>query len=350
MNILKNRNLRLVNVFFLLNICIFKVTNSNGQPSPIWQKFTFAENKMGSKFELIFFDQDSTHAKMMAKAANLIIDSLNHSFSDYDSTSEISKIAILAGKWVPVSADLIQILKESRAAYQATDGAFDITMGTLTKLWRKNRKLKTLPDHKEISVALKNKGIKYLKIDSKNNRAYLSKNGILLDLGGIGKGYAAERIKDFFYKNDMKRILINAAGNIAIGEAPIGKKQWDIAVEIPGNSYKMSHYTMELKDMAVSTSGDAYQFLELNGKKYSHIINPKTGLGLTNQKQVTIVCKNATKADWLSTACCILSTKKALILAEKEKASILIIENKGGKLIKNYSKSFSKLLKKTYLH
>jgi FAD:protein FMN transferase len=311
------------------------------------KRFQFEEKKMGSPFQLIFYDYDSLHAFNLAKNAFLIVDSLNNSFSDYSSTSEIAKINDSAGngQFINISKDLEKILLQSKTAYLRSEAAFDITLGQLTKLWRKSRQEKKLPSSIELKTKLAAIGIKYLVVDTTKHCAKLLKKGASIDLGGIGKGYAAQKVYEFFAKNNIKKVLVNAAGNMAIGDAPIGKKGWEIEIERPTTNSFLNPKMVNLSNIAISTSGDAFQFVEINGKRYAHIINPKTGLGLSYQRQVTIICENATKADWLSTACYILPIKRALILAKKEKAEILIFNNNNNKITEIKSAGFNKYIK-----
>lgn len=299
---------------------------------------------MGSAFSMTFYHSDSLKARLLAQNAYKIVDSLNNSFSDYIDTSEIGVLGKNAGNGlsINVSKDLLNIFILSKLAFEKSFNTFDITIGPLTKLWRQSKKQKKIPP-KEILIAAKLKtGMQYLWIDSVKNQARLIKKNMSIDLGGIGKGYAAQKVFDYFLKNSINQVLVDAAGNMAIGDPPPGENNWKIGVEIPEKSSTQNLKMLKLKQIAISTSGDAYQFVEINGRKYSHILNPKTGLGLQNQKQVTVLCENATKADWLSTAICILPIKKGLILAKNERAEVLIIDKKNNRLIEYKSKDFDK--------
>ncbi len=326
-------------LLFILN-CISLISTAQ------LKRFTFSEQKMGATFSLIFYDSDSTHAKNIAKNAFLIADSLNNSFSDYLPNSEISEICKTTGngKFTKISKYLFEILTISKAAYVKSEGMFDVTIGKLSKLWRKTRKEKKMPEKSILTSALKTVNMNFLKINVKDSTLNIAKKGLEIDLGGIGKGFAAEKILKYLVTENIKIALVDAAGNMAIGDAPPNKKGWNIAIELPNENRDLVQKMLNLSAMAVSTSGDAYQNVEIEGKKYSHILNPKTGLGITNGRQATIICKNATKADWLSTACCILSIKKALNLAKKEKAELFIAETKANKIKYYYSKGFKKLL------
>ncbi len=306
------------------------------------QRFEFIETKMGAPFGLIFYAKDSTIAKQLAKQAYIIVDSLNLAFSDYLPHSEVSLLKQKNG-WQPLSMHLFAILLESQNAWQKSDGAFDVTLGRLTKLWRKTKKDGRLPTKKVLKTARAGSGMQYLKLDVNTQSIYFeNKANLDLDLGGIGKGYAAQQVFDYFKREGIKSVLVNAAGNMAIGDPPPNKTNWSIGLEAPEGQ---TQDLLKLSNAAVSTSGDAYQFIQIKNKKYAHILNPKTGLGLKNSRQVSIICTNATQADWLSTACTILPLKKALALAKRESAEIIIFEHRKNKIHKYSSSGILEFLK-----
>ena len=136
--------------------------------------------------------------------------------------------------------------------------------------------------------------------------------------------------------------LVDASGDIVMSEAPPGKDGWTIGVNLPENENEIWDKKLELKNFAVSTSGDVYRYTIHNGIKYSHIIDPGTGYGVTSQRNVTVIAKYGADADWLATACSILPLKKALALAKKEHAAILIATLSGEKIVTYQSKSFDK--------
>jgi FAD:protein FMN transferase len=341
---LKYRVSKNTKALFFINIFLFSLTKIFGQSQLNWNKYSFTEQKMGSSFTITFSHNDSLLANSFAKNAFKIVDSLNTSFSDYLENSEISNISKKAGngEWIPISKDLMAIIKDSQKAHTESDGAFDICLGNLTKLWRISRKTKTLPKKYDLQRALSSSGMQYLQIDSTNKQVRLIKKGASIDLGGIGKGFVAQKVYDYLVKNNMKSIIVDAAGNMAIGDGPFNQKKWRIGLEMPERSIYANLKMLYLRNCAISTSGDVYQNVVINGKKYSHIINPKTGLGLGYQRQVTVICENATKADWLSTTCYILPKIKAVTLAKKMGAELIIFENRNQKIKEYKTSDFSK--------
>lgn len=299
------------------------------------QKFTFKSPKMGAMFTIQVYATDTKSAARAADRAFAAVDSLNLIFSDYLSTSELSRLSQTAGSdnWIPISPALFDILQQSKIAHQKSKGTFDVSVGQLTQLWRKSRKTKQLPDSLTLQKVLQTVGFQYVLVNKKQQTCKLLRTGTLLDLGGIGKGYAAQVMLNIMQEAGFQQVLCDAAGNMAIGETPLNRNGWSIGVQLPDAHNKLLDKFLMLKNTAVSTSGDVYQFVEIDGVRYSHIVNPKTGLGLTNQRQVTVIAKHAAHADWLSTACCILPIEQALRLVKKEKASALILEQKNNKII-----------------
>jgi FAD:protein FMN transferase len=328
-------------VIYIFGILMIEIATTQIAISQL-KRYHFAKQKMGSEFSITFFDDDSIRALKLANNAFLIVDTLNNSFSDYSPLSEISMMAHKAGngEWIKVSDDLWKVLIESKFAFENSWGSFDITLGRLTKLWRLTKKEKKMPKTASLKDALLHSGFTFLELDTSNKKARISKKGVELDLGGIGKGYAAQKVLEYFYLQNIKSVLVDAAGNMAISEPPSDNLFWKIGLEHPLNINPLNSKLLNLKNCAISTSGDAYQFVEIGNKRYSHIINPKTGLGLGARKQVTVIADNAAKADWLSTAITILPLKKGILLAKKQKADFYIIENIKGVFKENKSENF----------
>ncbi|MFN8354519.1 MAG: FAD:protein FMN transferase [Spirosomataceae bacterium] len=309
------------------------------------QKLVFRQPKMGSVFTIQVYTTDSLQAAQAAQKAFEAVDSLNLIFSDYLPNSELSRLSQTAGKgqWIITSAALFDILSLSKTAWKKSHGAFDVTVGALTRLWRSYRKTKQLPDANTLQNALAGVSSAYLLLQPAARRIQLKRPNTLLDLGGIGKGYAAQRMLEIMQKAGFRQVLCDAAGNMAIGDAPPNKQGWLVGVQAPNPSNQLIDKLLSLHNKSISTSGDVYQFVEIQGVRYSHIVNPQTGLGLTNQRQVTVVAQDAAQADWLSTACCMLPIKKALRLVKKEKAEVLILEKVGTQLHGYSSKGWANL-------
>jgi len=310
------------------------------------KRFQLTENKMGSQFNLVFYHSDSTEASQMAKECFLIIDSLNAVFSDYDATSEVSRLTKQSNQPQKISDELFIIITQSKEAWKKSGKTFDISIGALTQLWRKTRNEKSIPNEAEIKSAKRSTGFQNLVLNNKSKTISFKKNGIKLDFGGIVKGYAAQRVIDYLKTKKINIALADAGGDIAMGDAPPGKTGWTVGINLPESEDEIWSQKLELKNCAVATSGDVYRFTIYNGKKYSHIIDPRTGYGVTSQRNVTVIAKDGTTADWLATACSILPIKKALRLVKKEDGALLISTLKDEKIITYKTKHFDSYFQK----
>jgi thiamine biosynthesis lipoprotein len=307
-----------------------------------FSQFNSSREKMTSPFTIIFYSSDSSRANLVADECFNLADSFINIFSDYNDRSELSQLSASAGsgKFIPVSSALYDIMRESEKAYNLTKGAFDITMAPVIKLWRKARKEKQFPEPSAIAAKMKSVGFSKVKIDTVARSIKLTSKDMQLDLGGIAQGYIAQKVLERLFSKNIRTALINVSGDIAAGDAPPLKKGWTIGVNLP-ESEQLQKDKLVLSNLSVSTSGDMYQFIEHEGKKFSHIIDPKTGYGITSQKNVTIIAHDGTTADWLSTACSIMPVKEAKRLAKKLHADVLIAELKNGTIVQSSTKKFS---------
>jgi thiamine biosynthesis lipoprotein len=217
-----------------------------------------------------------------------------------------------------VSEDLFDILKEAQRIAELSGGAFDVTIGPLVRQWRRARRLEKLPSTEQVTRARASVGWRKLQLDPQKQTVTLAVPNMQLDLGGIAKGYAADNALRFLRQHDCPRALVAASGDIAVGEAPPGRKTWRVAIGAPQERTNLSAHSLQLRNAAVSTSGDAEQYVEINGQRYSHIVDPLTGIGLTNQAQVTVVGRRATDTDALATAASVLGEQRGLRLIESQ--------------------------------
>jgi len=305
------------------------------------KRYQFSENKMGSPFNIIFYHTDSADAVEIAHHCFLLIDSLNAIFSDYSTTSEVGMMAGQASvQNQKVSDELLEMILLSKQAWKRSGKTFDITIGTLSQLWRNAKQKNRFPTDAEINKAKQATGFNDLVINNADKTISLNKPGMRLDFGGIVKGYAAQKVINYLKSKNITIALADAGGDIAMSDPPPGKKGWSVGINLPEQENELWDKKLELKNCAVATSGDVYRYTVHNGKKYSHIIDPRTGYGVTSQRNVTVIAKDCVIADWLATACSILPVKKALKLAKKENAALLIATVKDQKIILNKTENF----------
>jgi FAD:protein FMN transferase len=280
-------------------------------------RFEYARPEMGVPFRIVFYARDRPSADSAAKAAFSRIAALNDHLSDYEYDSELSALSRTSGSNtnVPVSPELWKVLVQAQQLSGETQGAFDVTAGPMTSLWRKARRDQRLPAPDRLETARRQVGHRFLLLDSASHSVRLERPSMRLDLGGIAKGYAADEALAELRRHGIDRALVAAAGDIALGAPPPGRRGWTVSVgdiDAPGAPAAQG---LEVAHCGVSTSGDLFQFVEIDGVRYSHIVDPRTGVGLTNQCLVTVVAPNGITADSLATAISVLGPESGPDLA-----------------------------------
>lgn len=298
---------------------------------------------MGSPFGIILYAPDSSSAGQMANDCYRLVDSLVLIFSDYIDSSELNRLCAQSGSGQAFKASpaLFDILLQSKQAYESSGGNFDITLGPLTHLWRKARKSGEWPHPDTVASKLALTGSQHMLLDTTTREVSLLKRGMQLDLGGIAQGYIAQQVLDRCRQKGFNEVLIDVSGDIAVSGRPPGKTGWSIAINMPGSELELQPRYLLVADRSVTTSGDVYQYFLHEGRKYSHIIDPRTGYGITRQVNITILANDCTKADWLTKACTLLPYRKARQLANSLGAELLVTELKNGKLRARYTKGLS---------
>jgi thiamine biosynthesis lipoprotein len=312
------------------------------------KKYSFSQPKMGSPFNIILVANDSLYAVRLADRAFSLVDSFNHVFSDYDLASELNQLNNTAGDRTEhtLSPALWDILLLSKTAFKKSDHAFDITVGPYSTVWRKARKEKRFPSRDEIIAREKAVGFDKIKMNIQKTSASLPVKGMRLDLGGIAKGYIAQKVIDFLHSQGIHHALADAGGDMVMSGAPVRTEGWVIGINIPETSDQLLPGKLQLQNKAVATSGDVYQYMEHKGKKYSHIIDPRTGYGIISQRNVTVIAADGATADWLATACSILPIARAKQLAIENGAELLITVLEQGKIKYHSTTGFRRYWKK----
>src|SRR5262249_37356060 len=219
--------------------------------------------------------------------------------------------------------------------------------GPVVKLWRQSRKARKLPDPEMLAEARALVGYQNVRLDAKGRAVRLLKAGMQLDLGGIAKGYAADEMLAVLKRHGLTRARA-AAGDIAVSSPPPGAEGWKVAVAPLGDEDARAPrtlITLILHDAGVSTSGDAEQFVEIDGKRYSHIVDPRTGLGLVGRMSATVVARDGTTADPYTKVVAVLGPERGLKLIEAtDAAAALFVPEPAGRVETSESKRFSKFL------
>jgi thiamine biosynthesis lipoprotein len=302
---------------------------------------------MGTTFRVVLYAADKASAEKAADAAFARVGELDGVMSDYKRDSELMRLcrafAKEVGPPVKVSDDLFFVLQRAEALSKKCDGAFDVTVAPVVQLWRLARRTQELPDPKEFAAARAKVGYQKVKLDPAKKTVQLLTPGMQLDLGGIAKGYAAdEALKLLREKFGIRQALVAASGDIACGDAPPGETGWKVEIAPIARSQKPRMLT--LANAAASTSGDLEQFVEIKGVRYSHVLDPKTGLGLTGRRSVTVIAPKGIDADSMTKAVSVLPPEQALKLIEETPgaACYVVILDKDEKPVTMASKRFPK--------
>jgi thiamine biosynthesis lipoprotein len=271
-------------------------------------RYEAVEPHMGTLVRIQVYATGEEQARRAFQAAFARIAELDEKLSDYNPASELNRLPR------PVSADLFRVLAAAQRLAEATDGAFDVTVGPLTRLWREARRTGRVPDAGAIAEARSHVGYRKLHLDAATRTVTLDDPAMRLDLGAIGKGYAADEALAAAAAAGCPRALVAVSGDLAIGDAPPGRRGW--RVEAGGR-------VRELARCAVSTSGDAEQHLDAAGRRYSHIVDPATGMGLTRPGALTVIAKRGIDADSLATAAGILGPERRRALVASYGSTLL---------------------------
>lgn len=289
----------------VLLLLLFRTETVSGQGE--LSHFEYKQVHMGVQARIVLFAPDSATARRAAVAAYDRIAELDQIMSDYRNDSELMQLCDRAGtEPVPVSDDLFTVLETAQRLARQSNGAFDVTIGPLVRLWREARRTERLPRSAELEAAQAKVGWKLMKLDSSDQTVELTVPAMQLDLGGIAKGYAADEALAALRMHGANRVLFEFGGDVVVGDPPPGKKGWDVAAALgsPGEN------AVVIENEAFSTSGDTQQFVIVDGTRYSHVVDPRTGIGLTDRTAATVVGPRGALTDALATTLAIMGPEK----------------------------------------
>ncbi|AZA74594.1 FAD:protein FMN transferase [Chryseobacterium indoltheticum] len=289
---------------------------------------------MGSKFEITLVDKDSLSAEKNIDKSVSEIRRIENLISEWNPETQISEVNRNAGiKPVKVDAEVFALTEKGIYFSQLTDGAFDISIVAMDKIWKFDDSMNELPSEESIRNSVKNVGYQNIILDKSNSTIFLKNKGMKIGFGSIGKGYAADKTRELMKSFGVKAGIINASGDISTwGTQPDGTP-WAIGINNPFRDDTIAA-VLYLKENAVTTSGSYEKYAEINGKRYSHIMNPKTGYPSTGLTSVTVVGSNATMANGFSTSIMVLGRKKGLKLIKKFPDYQYLLITDAGKIIK----------------
>lgn len=287
---------------------------------------------MGTRFRITAFHRDRDTVEEVSRLAVARIDQIEKSCSDWDSSSELRRLCRSAphGEPVAVSDDLLEVLARSVEISKASNGAFDPTVGSLVRLWRRCHQAGRLPREHELERAREGMGIDGIVIDRAGGTVQLLRKGIAIDLGGIAKGFAVAEAFDEMEKAGICHLIIDGGGDLVLGDPPPGRDGWRI--EIAASADQESETARPLRLLvygrgAIATSGDASRFIHIGDRRYSHILDPITGVGIEGPHAATVFSEDGATADALATAISVLEPAAAEQLIRNFPGSSALLVN-----------------------
>jgi len=273
---------------------------------------------MGTQARIVLYAGDEVSAREAAAAAFARMIALDNMLTDWRADSELMRLCAGAGNGAQVvSDDLYTILEKSVGFSRESDGAFDVTLGPLTRLWRETRERGELPKRERLEAAKARTGWKRIEFlnDPKAGAKFVRlMPETLLDLGGIAKGYACDQALEVLSGHGIESALVEIGGDLVVSAAPPGREAWRVAA---GCGSAETNEVIALEDAAIATSGDTEQFVIIDGERYSHILDPRTGLGLRHSLCISVIARDATTADALASAVSVLGIRRGQTLAAK---------------------------------
>lgn len=282
------------------------------------KEFRKSQKLMGNMFEITVVDDCDSVAFEHMETAVLEIQRIENLLTTYKDNSQTNLINRNAGiKPVKVDAEVFQLIERSQRISDITDGYFDISYGGIDKtFWNFDKEMKQLPDPELVKEHLKLVNYKNILLDAESQTVFLKEKGMRIGFGGIGKGYAAEMAKRILQERNVISGVVNASGDLTTWGTQADGKPWTIGIADPDHAALPFSY-MNITNTSVATSGNYEKYVMIGGKKYSHTINPKTGMPVSGIKSVTIICPNAEIADAMATPITIMGIDAAINLVNQ---------------------------------
>ncbi len=286
---------------------------------------------MGTRFEITVVAPNEEIGYINIDEAVSEIQRIEKIISSWDEESETALINRNAGiKPVKVSPELFNLIERSIRISEITDGAFDISFASIDHIWKFDGSMKMAPDDSDIKKSIAKIGYKKIELDPENSTVFLPERGMKIGFGAIGKGYAADRAKELLVSKEVKGGIINASGDLTTWGTKVTGEKWLVGITNPLNKKKAFGW-LPIVESSVATSGNYEKYIQLDGKRYSHIIDPRTGYPTTGINSVTIFAKQAELCDALATSVFILGKDVGLHLINQidgVEAIIVDSENK----------------------
>jgi thiamine biosynthesis lipoprotein len=308
-------------------------------PPPL-ARFEFSTEKMATELKIVCYAATHDAAATAVLAAFLRVDEIEQELSDWRESSEVAGLRRACANGpagpLPASADLVAVLQVAQRVAAESNGAFDVTVGPLVELWRRARRREELPGDAALRDARARVGFENVEFDAAQRTVTFKIGGVRLDFGGIAKGFAADAVLQVLAAHGITRALAAAGGDIAVADPPPDSDGWRI--ELAGLDVDTGaddgppppRTLLSLAHAAVSTSGDTWRYVEIDGVRYSHVVDPRTGMGLTRRVLSSVVAPDGATADALATATDVVGPELGLALVARfagSEARIVTLEN-----------------------
>lgn len=336
----------LVRAFYLCPVALLVISCVSSRvdtaAAPELNRYEFEQPEMGVPFRIVLYASSRNAAEGASSAAFQRIKQLNDIMTDYDSDSELSRLSQTSGqdKEVQVTPDLWNVLERAQELAERSQGAFDVTVGPYVNLWRFARRQGTLPDPARLAKARLAVGYTHMRLDKVHHTVKLMVPDMRLDLGGIAKGYAVDQALKVLVRLGIRSALVSGGGDLAVSDPPPEKEGWRIELPPLDVTNAPPARFVLLDHAGLSTSGDLFQRLEANGRRYSHIIDPRTGMGLTDHSLVTVIAPDDFTADGLTKVASVLPPKEALKFIHETPGAAVRIVRKPGAKVETYQSGF----------
>jgi FAD:protein FMN transferase len=295
------------------------------------QGFEFTFPSMGTLIHLVAYSDDAARVESAFLAAQKKVADLEAILTDYEASSEARQLPSLAARQATAVSDTLwEVIDAADHWHHRSQGALDCSLGALTQLWRKHRRVDRIPEMSLVHQALQDVGWHNVQLDRSARTVTMRHNRIRLDFGSIGKGYVIDQVFELLCRCGLDSSLVNISGDIRCGNPPPGRDGWRVAVAALSRDNEPI-YKLLLKNVAVATSGDLWQYQIIDGQKRSHILDPSTGMGILGPTAVTVVAPLAIDADALATAGCVMDWQpfQELIELQSDTHALKMVQRQG---------------------
>lgn len=290
---------------------------------------------MGSRFDITVVSVDEDLGYINIQEAVGEIRRIEKMISSWDDASETSLINKNAGiKPVKVSLELFKLIERAKQISEITDGAFDISYSSMDNIWKFDGSMTTMPTRVEIAKSVSKVGYEKIILDSKDHTVFLKESDMKISFGAIGKGYAADKAKELLVSKQVVAGIINAAGDLTTWGTKASGEKWLIGIANPLSKDKIFSW-LPILESSVATSGNYEKYVIINGKKYTHIIDPRSGYPSSGVNSVSVFAKSAELCDALATAIFIMGTNAGLSLINQLGGTEVIIVDANNKIHKS---------------